>query len=339
VRLLRSARFGIRFAAGRFMDYDVTIVGGGPAGLSAALVLARCKRRVVVVDAGNPRNAAARAMHNYLSRDGTPPREMLRMSRDEVMRYGVQILHARATQVHRVKAANRIAECAFETVLEDGRRFVSRKLLLATGVVDLLPEIEEIRSHYGQWVHHCPYCDGYEHADGHLVAYGPGTQGAGLAFALRTWSQQVTACSDGESLDADQRRRLQRNGIAWREEKVVRLEEHEGERRVIFASGPPLVCEAFFFNTGKVQCSDLGLQLGCPQDRLGMMKTGAKQRTDQPGLYIAGDADGDVQFVIIAAAEGATAGVAINRDLQDEDCACREGEAPELQTSTEFRKG
>lgn len=320
------------------MNYDVTIVGGGPAGLSAALLLARCRRRIVVIDAGNPRNSAAEAMHNFLSRDGTPPLEMLRMSREEVMRYGVEIIHSRATHVRRVDPLNRHAECAFETTLEDGRQFVSRKLLLATGVVDLLPQLEGIRSHYGKWVHHCPYCDAYEHSDGHLVAFGPNTKGAGLAFALRTWSRRVTACSDGDVLEDDYRQRLVSNSIALREEKVIRLEERGSKRMVIFESGPPLECDALFFNTGEVQRSDLAMQLGCQQDEVGMLKTGPKQGTCQPGLFIAGDADGDVQFVIIAAAEGATAGVAINRELQDEDCACRESEAPELQTSSKFRK-
>jgi thioredoxin reductase len=300
--------------------YDVIIVGGGPGGLSAALVLGRSRRRVIVCDAGNPRNAAAAAMHGYLSRDGVNPRDLLRIGRGEVEGYGVEFVRDTVAHARRLPCTGDGRAACFEVTTEGGRRVTSRKVLLATGVVDTLPDVEGVRELYGRSVHHCPYCDGWEHRDEHLAAYGRGAKAAGLALGLRTWSDRVTACTDGRPLGADDRRRLARNGIAVREERVVRLEGSGGRlARVVFAAGPPLACDALFFNTGHGQRSELAGRLGCEYDEQGHVRTCEKQRTFVPGLYLAGDADGDVQFVIVAAAEGATAAVAINRELQDED--------------------
>src|SRR4051812_31980462 len=139
--------------------YDVLIVGGGPAGLSAALVLGRCRRRVLVVDSGRPRNEAARAIHGYLGRDGISPREFLRLARDEVARYGVELLYAEVDSAQGPSSGVRpVKPTSFEVVLDDGRKFRSRKLLLATGIRDVLPAIDGADRYYGRGVHHCPYC-------------------------------------------------------------------------------------------------------------------------------------------------------------------------------------
>jgi thioredoxin reductase len=137
--------------------YEVVIVGGGPAGLSAALVLGRCRRRVVVCDTGRPRNAASRAMHGYLSRDGIPPLDLLRLGRAEIARYGVEFLEAEVVDARRLPAPpSPRPSAAFEVETGDGRRFRCRKLLLATGVRDVLPAIDGAERYYGRGVHHCP---------------------------------------------------------------------------------------------------------------------------------------------------------------------------------------
>lgn len=301
--------------------YDVIIVGGGPAGLSAALVLARARRSVMICDSGHPRNCASPQLGGFLSRDGIHPGELLRLGREEVLRYGAQIRQTLVIAARCLSPADRPdPQAGFEVTLENNERLASRKLLLATGMTDVLPPLEGIGRYYGRAVHHCPYCDGWEHRDERLAAYGLGTPAVGLALALRTWSDRVTACTHGVRLQIEDRRRLERNSIACREERIVRL-EGTGERleRLVFEAGPPLPCDALFFNTEQYQRSNLPAMLGCKYTHEGKIDTQAKQRTGVPGLYLAGDADGDVQFTIVAAAEGATAAVAINRELQDED--------------------
>jgi thioredoxin reductase len=303
------------------MLYDAVIVGGGPAGMSAALVLGRCRRRVLLCDTGHPRNEHARATHGFLSRDGISPAEMRRLARAELCRYGVELLEERVLDGRCLgpEEAGR-AESTFEVDVESGRKFRSRKLLLATGVIDILPPIEGIEGFYGKSVHHCPYCDGFEHRDQMLAAFGAGPKAIGLALSLRTWSERVFACTHGRQPDAEDIERLRRNQIGLRTEPVVRLEgTGEALERIVFQGGPPLECDAMFFNTDQVQRSNLPAGLGCEYDDAGHVVTASRQQTRRPGLFLAGDASGEVQFVISAAAEGATAGVAMNRELQDED--------------------
>jgi thioredoxin reductase len=209
---------------------------------------------------------------------------------------------------------------SFEVATAAGRRFLSRKLLLATGVRDVLPAIDGAEKYYGHGVYHCPYCDGWEHRDGRLVAYGHGRAAVGLALALRTWSSSVTACTGGKRVGPGDRARLEGNGIAIRTDRIARLDGSRASlRRIVFEAGPPLPCDALFFNTDQLQHSELPAMLGCETTGNRQIRTYEKQRTSVPGLFLAGDADGEVQFVIVAAAEGARAAVAINRELQDED--------------------
>ncbi len=304
-------------------DYDVIIIGGGAAGLNAALVLGRCRRRVLVCDNGRPRNAVSRGMHNYLTRDGLPPAELLALGRAEVARYGVEFLSVTVTD------ACCDADGPALVVLEDGRRLTARKLLLATGVTDVLPPIEGIREYYGRSVFHCPYCDGFEMADRPLAVYGQSRDAIGMALSLLTWTNDVVVCTDGgPEPSRHDRRRLSQHGLGWRGEKIARLEGHDGVlERIIFEVGLPLERRGLFFNTGQAQRSPLAQRLGCRFDQKGHVSTDRRGRTGVCNLFLAGDANGDVQFVIVAAGEGASAGVAINRDLQEEDRAAAWREA------------
>ena len=298
--------------------FDVVVVGGGPAGLSAALILGRARRSVLVCDDGKPRNVVARWTHGFLTRDGAEPKELLRLAREEVSRYGVALLPGTVAAARRLVGAP-AGGAAFEVTHEDGRSFRARKLLLATGVEDVLPEIPGVREFFGRGVFECPYCDGWEHRDRRLVAFGDGSAAVGLALSLRSWSAAVTACPNGSAVSDRDRRQLKRLGIALRPERVAGLEGREALARVTFEGGGSLECDAFFFNTGKVQRSPLPAALGCERNDKDELVTGPKQCSRVPGVFVAGDADGHVQFVIVAAAEGATAAVAINRELQEED--------------------
>jgi thioredoxin reductase len=196
----------------------------------------------------------------------------------------------------------------------------SRKLLLATGVVDELPELEGFAHFYGATAHHCPYCDGWEHRDKRLVAYGNGKSVVELAITLIAWTKHVTCCSDGTALSRSQIKRLQKYGIDHRPQKISRLAGTGSTlEKVHFSEGEPLSADALFFSAEQGQRSGLPQALGCECDEDGLVVAKGKQGTGVPGLFLAGDADGDVQFAIVAAAEGATAGTAINSELIAED--------------------
>ncbi len=298
--------------------YDVVIVGAGPAGLSAALMLGRCRRSVLICDTRRPRNAASRAMHGYLTRDGVPPLEFLAMARDELRPYDtVELRDIEVTD----------AECEpdgrFSVTLAGGQRVRCRKLLIATGVVDNLPPHPGFRELYGSSVFHCPYCDGWEVRDMPLAIYGRGSRGLGLSLELTAWSRDLVLCTDGPcELEPQGLARLERNGINVIEDKVARLEGRDGIlTHVVFESGRQLPRRALFFTTGQSQRSDLSVRLGCEFNEKGTVMTGKYETTHLRGLYVAGDASRAVQWVVVAAAEGAEAAFAINTDLIKEDLA------------------
>lgn len=292
--------------------YDVVIIGGGPAGLSAALVLGRCRRRVLVCDDGHPRNARAQAVHGYLTRDGIPPFELLRLAHKELEPYGIEWMHGTATGVATTAQA-------FDVVFASGDRVTTRTVLLATGVSDELPDIPGLQDCYGISVHHCPHCDGWEMRDKAIVALGEESSPAGLALSLKTWSNQVIAATNGRArVTRVHRRQLAEHGILLREAAIARLEHDAGHlRRLVFADGSFVECEALFFTAPQRQQCDLAHTLGCEFTRQGTVKTDHLGQTCVRGVYVVGDASRDVQFAIVAAAEGAKAGVAINRALQE----------------------
>lgn len=295
--------------------FDAIIVGAGPAGLSAALVLGRCRRRVLVIDAGKPRNAKSHGLHAFLTRDGIAPAEFHAIAREQLRQYDTVEIRAGTVTAASCKSGG------FDVVLEGGGCLRSRKLLLATGVVDQLPPIEGIDELYGRSVFHCPYCDGWELRDQPLAIYGNGDGGHALSLKLTTWSRDLVLCTHGPAeLTAAQRADLDRLGIIVREEPIARLEGSDGIlARIVFERGAPIARRGLFFSTGWDQHSSLPALLGCHFDDKGAVATGDREHTNVPGLHVAGDASRNVQLVIIAAAEGAEAAFAINTALQDED--------------------
>ena len=296
---------------------DVVIVGAGPAGLSAALILGRCRRRVLVCDTDRPRNAVAPALHGFLSRDGIPPLELRRIGREQLAPYDT--VQVRAVEV----VGAHVTASGFEVTLATGEQVVARKLLLATGVHDALPDVGAFEEFYGRSVFHCPYCDGWELRDQPLAVYGRGRHGIGLALELTAWSADLVLCTDGAAeLDDGDRQRLARHRIALREERIARLEGRDGIlERVVFDSGAALPRRAMFFSNGQHQASPLASQLGCEFTAKGAVRTGDYETTRVPGLYVAGDASRLVQLAIVAAAEGAEAAFAINTALLHEAIA------------------
>ena len=299
------------------MTYDCLVVGGGPAGLSGALMLGRCLRSVLVCDAGRPRNAQSAGLHGYLTRDGIRPTEFLQLANEEVRRYStVEFHHGEIVDLKRTPGG-------FTATDAGGLQFSARKLLLTTGVVDELPGIEGLYELYGRSVHHCPYCDGWEWRDQPLAVYGRGEAGSGLALALTVWSNDVVLCTDGPGeLSPKEEEGLARAGIEVREDPIARLEGRDGLlERVVFASSEALPRSALFFSTGQHQRSHFAAKLGARFNEKGTVDTGTCESTNVPGLYVAGDASKQAQFVIIAAAEGSEAGMAINKALLRDDLA------------------
>ncbi len=242
------------------LTYDCVIVGAGPAGLSAALMLGRCRRKTLVCDIGEPRNIRSAGLHNYLTRDGIPPAEFLQHARQEVARYSTVELR----QVEVLDAA-RSAD-GFRLVCADGRQIAARKLLLATGVVDELPELEGLQSLYGTSVHHCPYCDGWEWRDQPIAIYGRGEEGKALALGLTVWSRNLVLCTNGTAgLAEEDLEQLNREGIELREERVVRLEGTDGMlERIVFETGESVTSKSALHLFGTTPAKRPGPKTGLP---------------------------------------------------------------------------
>ncbi len=299
--------------------YDCIIVGGGPAGLSAALLLGRCRRRVLVCDAGEPRNRWARSVNGFFSRDGVPPLELLALAREQLGRYDTVELRTVC-----VEDAERV-DGGFEVVLAGGSRARGRTMLLATGVVDDVPSIDGVAELYGSSVHHCPYCDGWEYRDRRVAVYGRGDAGVGLALGLTAWTPHVVLFTDGPSeLDDARRTELADLGIGLREGPVERLAGSAGRlEAVVLEGGEAVPAEGLFFATGQRQASALPAKFGCHFTTKGAVATGTRERTQVPGLFVAGDASKNSQLVAIAVAEGTEAGFEIHQELLHADLAAR----------------
>lgn len=296
-------------------EYDALVVGAGPAGLSAALVLGRCRRNVLVIDSGEYRNAASHSLHAYLGRDGTPPAALRSAGRAELGGYPTVTFHDGF-----VHTAAR-ARDRFDVGLANSNQVRGRALLLATGVVDDLPPLQGLHALYGQSVFHCPYCDGWEQRDRALAVYGQGRRGLGLALELTVWSRDLVLFTDGPAgLTDDDLDRLDRNGVAVEERRVESLQGRDGQLDAIrLADGTRVLREAMFFITRQQERSGLAAALGCRFNAEGTVETGDNESTNVPGLFVAGDASRNAQLAIVAAAEGAQAAAAINTMLLRQD--------------------
>ncbi len=291
--------------------WDVIIVGAGPAGSSAAMVLARMRRKVLIIDDSRPRNQLSHGMHNYLSRDGMLPTEFLKLAHGELQGYGVKHICARAT------TARRLGEHGFEVWDGANNKYLTKRLLLATGVCDIVPDIPGMEAMWGKGVYHCPFCDGYELCDKNIGLYAKRYNGFGMAMALKQLSTSVTLFTDGRGyLSAEQRRQLEGRGIKVVSTKVTELScSNDRLTCVTLQDGSSTPCDAVFVHNGHRVNNELLVQLGARMSSKGAAITNRKQQCSIPGLYVAGDAAIDMHFVVVAAAEGAKAGVTIHDDL------------------------
>jgi thioredoxin reductase len=291
-------------------DYDVVVVGGGAAGLSAALVLARARRRVVVVDAGAPRNAPAAHMHGFLSRDGSSPRELLATGRAEVAGYGGSLL------------ADTVVEVApgFHVRLAGGSALRARRIVVATGLRDELPEIPGVRERWGRDLLHCPYCHGWEVGDQPLGVLGAAPEAVQHALLVRQWSPDVLLFPHTDALSSEQREHLAARGIGVVEGTVTRLVvDNDRLQGVELADGSVFPRTAVFVRPRFVPNADLLAGLGCAVDEYGWVAHDPVGRTSVAGVWVAGNAADPRAQVITAAGQGSAAAIALNADLVDED--------------------
>jgi thioredoxin reductase len=291
--------------------YDCIIIGGGPAGLNAAVVLGRCRRRVLIFDTDEQRNRHSHGMHNYLTRDGMLPLDFLQHCYRELEKYSVQLLR------RRIVKATKNEEGLFVVRDEEGRLYHSKKLLVATGLTDMLPPVPGLREMYGRSVFHCPYCDGWEVRDKKLGVYAKNKEGWELALALKGWSDSVTLYTDGKNkVKPEQQKELDAHNVRVVRSPIDRLHGNDGQlEKIVFTNGEEEGCDALFFVNGYTQQCNLAEAFGCRMSRKGVVITNRVQQTSIDGLYVAGDASKDMHFVVVAAAEGAKAGVTINKEL------------------------
>jgi thioredoxin reductase len=306
--------------------YDVLIVGGGAAGLSAALVLSRARRSVVVIDAGQPRNAPAAHMHGFLGSDGLPPADLLGAGRREILGYGAKLVSGTATVITSTETGEGVPR--FEVTLDDGTAIAARRILVSTGLRDDVPDIPGLKERWGRDVLHCPYCHGFEVRDQPLGVIG-GTRDAILhAQIIRQWSEDVIYFTNGIPVDDVDQERLRARNIAIVDGEIAELvTEDDHLTGVVLVSGHVVPRAAVFVRPRFVPNGDLLVGLGCARDTNGWTTTDQTGRTSVPGLWAAGNAVNPRAQVITAAGEGSAAAIAINNDLVEEDVATALAEA------------
>lgn len=288
--------------------YDVLVVGGGAAGLTAAMVLLRARRTVAVVDAGAPRNAPAAEMHGFLSRDGMPPAELIRAGRAEVAGYGGTLLDDTVVSI----------EPGFRARLAGGAELYARHILVATGLRDEIPDVPGVHARWGRDVLHCPYCHGYEVRDQPLAVLGGNAESVQHALLIRQWSADVMLFPNGTTLNLDLQELLTARGIRVVDGRVAQLiVEDDRLQGVELADGIVVPRTAVFVRPRLVPNSDLLTDLGCEVDENGWVTHDSAGRTSEPGVRVVGNAADPRAQVITAAGQGSAAAIAINAELVD----------------------
>jgi thioredoxin reductase len=296
--------------------YDVAIIGGGPAGLSASIWLARYLHRVVLVDSGDPRNWETRGVNGFLGHPDIRPAQLRGLGREEARKCGVELVDATCERVACMD------EDHFELVLDDGAVIDARRLLLAIGLKDVWPDVPGIERVYGSNAHVCPDCDGYDCVDKQVVVIGSGRKAVGMALNLTTWTRDIIICTNGEPANFDLPEyceKLDALNIPVIE-FPIKCVDHSGSRvhSISFESGMALDTDKIFFAIGQYPADDLGAKLGCERDEGGHIVVDDACHTSVRNCFAAGDITPGPQLAIAAAAEGAIAALAIHKSLVPE---------------------
>ncbi|MBP3951025.1 NAD(P)/FAD-dependent oxidoreductase [Bacillus sp. YZJH907-2] len=296
------------------LDCDVLIVGGGPSGLSAALVLGRAKRSVIVIDEGRPRNAVTRQSHGFLTRDNIKPMELRQIAREQLQTYPVNILDDTVVEIE--------TRQDWFVIHSKKNKIHAKKVIFASGLKEHLPEIEGLQEAYGVSVFSCPYCDGWEHRDQPLAIIGNGENLFTYCKLISNWSEDLIVLSDGPTiLSIEEQQQLKDRNITLIEEPIKELKSIDGRlTEITFEENDSIQrTAAFLLNTYATQFTTLPEKLGVELNEKGGYQTKRHGRTSTDGLYIIGDAAKRFTGLIGAASEGYETGIAVNLDLINEE--------------------
>jgi thioredoxin reductase len=292
--------------------FDVAIVGGGPAGLSAAVWLGRYMHSTVLIDSGDPRNWETRGVNGFLGMQGIRSPDLRERGRGDARKFGVELID------DFVEDAKRNGRDTFELSLKNGTTIHAKRILLAIGIKDVWPRIPGLANCYGETVHVCPDCDGYETRGKKTVIVGKGRKAVGMALALSNWTDQLVICTNGEppELDEHLNAKIKALNVPVLDCPITCIHSQQREiRSVELEDGMVLDCERLYFAIGQYPADDLGAQLRCKRDEQGLIVIDEHNHTSVENVYAAGDIVPGPQLAIRAASDGAIAALAIHHSL------------------------
>ncbi|GEN89033.1 NAD(P)/FAD-dependent oxidoreductase [Oceanobacillus sojae] len=296
------------------MLYDCAVIGGGPAGLNASLVLGRGRKEVILLDDDAPRNAVTQESHNFITRDGIEPVEFRKAAYADLKKYpGIVIQKERVTDINP-------ADAVFHIQTEAGKNYEAKTIILSTGLKDVLPDIEGIHNFYGTSLFSCPFCDGWELKDTPLIFIADGAFSFHGVKMVSNWNKNIVICTNGkESLSPEQRDILAKKQIEVIDDEILRLQGENGQLKTVqFKNGKELHKEAGFISAKMEQAAPFAERLGLELTDMGGIKTDPYGRTSIKGIYAGGDNAAGPPQLVIAASEGSKAAIGVITDFVEE---------------------